>query len=444
MPRWSSGKIGESVDDQAQPAQPPTAARYATAWAFLVSGIALSSWFVRLPSIKADLVLTNGDIGVAGFVIAGGAVLAMQVTGRLTARFGSAPLLRASAILVPFLLLGPAFADDLGQLLAGCLAFGVVVGLLDVAMNAHGVAVERVLGRPVMNSLHGAWSIGAITGSGLAGLAAGADWSPARHFGWLAVTLAVGSVAAAWWLLPAATDRRARPDPAGATPQPGRAETATRPRWRTGLTRTVALLGLMGSICLGAEGAVGGWSTLFLAEQRSVSPGVASLGYLSFSVLMTAGRLVGDRLSRRWSPAVMIRTGATLAAASLALALAVPSAPATIAALGLCGVGLSVLVPVIFSAVGRESTRYDSSGASAGASVAHFTTIGYLGVLGGPVVVGAVAERAGLTAALALPAALLVLVVLGARLTTTGATPEHSGTDSAGPGTSPARPTGRA
>nr|MDT0660740.1 MFS transporter [Micromonospora sp. DSM 115978] len=435
------------MDDPSQPAQPPAAARYATAWTFLVSGIALSSWFVRLPSIKADLDLTNGDVGIAGFAIAAGAVLAMQVTGRLTARFGSAPVLRGSALLVPFLLLGPAFAGNLGQLLAGCLAFGVVVGLLDVAMNAHGVAVERVLGRPVMSGLHGAWSIGAITGSGLAGLAAGAGWSPARHFGWLAVVLAVGSVAAARWLLPATTDRRARPGPAAAAPQAGQDVAADRARWRTGLTRTVALLGLMGSICLGAEGAVGGWSTLFLTEQRAVSPAVASLGYLTFSVLMTAGRLVGDRLSRRWAPATMLRTGATVAAGGLALALAVPSAPVTIAALGLCGVGLSVLVPVIFSAVGRESNRYDSSGASAGASVAHFTTIGYLGVLGGPVVVGAVAERFGLTTALALPAVLLVLVVLGARLTTPA--PDQTGQDQtrrdqAGPDTSAARPTGRA
>jgi predicted MFS family arabinose efflux permease len=296
---------------------------------------------------------------------------------------------------------------------------------VDVAMNAHGVAVERVLGYPVMNSLHGAWSVGAMVGSGTAGLAAGAGWSVLLHFGCLAAVLSATSAVVTIGLLPAETDRRRthRDGPA----DPASPTTAEQRRRRSRLTRAVVLLGLMGSGCLLAEGAVAGWSTIFLTEQRGTSPALASVGYLSFSVLMAAGRMVGDRLCRRWGPAAIVRSGALLAAGSLAIAVAVPAVPLTIGAFGLCGAGLSVLVPAVFSAVGRESTRHDRSGANAGSAVAHFTTLSYLGVLGGPVLVGAVAQRAGLTAALALPAALLALVALSARLTA-AAPPRWAGT----------------
>lgn len=136
---------------------------------------------------------------------------------------------------------------------------------------------------------------------------------------------------------------------------------------------------------------------------------------------MALGRIAGNRLARSWPQALLVRTGAVLAAAGLAGALLLPSAAASVAAFGVCGAGLSVVVPTVFSAVGRFTDR---QGSRVESSMARVTTLGYVGVLGGPVIIGMVAHGAGLAAALALPIVLLLLVGLAARTVSIGEPPD--------------------
>lgn len=386
-------------------------AQYAVCWTFLVSGLMLSSWFVRVPGLAQELRLSTGQLGIASFAVALGGIVSMQFTGRLTSRFGSRPVLRTATFGTPFLLLPPALARDTASLLPALVLLGLGIGVLDVAMNAHGGTAERVLARPVMNSLHASWSIGGISGSALAALAAGTGLTLAEHFLLLALTLTAGSAAVTGALLPAIADRRSGPDGSQDGGQDGQAR-PHRPRWSWPVVR----YGLVVACCMLAEGSMVNWSALFMTQERAVPPGVAALAYLMFSIAMAGGRVVGNRLAGRWPPARLLRTGSAVAVAGLASALVLPSAPASIAAFGICGLGLSVVVPTIFSAAGRASTRYDPSGAGVGFFMARVSTLGYLGVLGGPVLIGAVAQRTGLTAALAVPALLIGLVGFGAHL----------------------------
>ncbi|MEV4123288.1 MFS transporter [Micromonospora sp. NPDC049645] len=370
-------------------------ARAATAWCFFVSGVTLSSWFVRMPDVRDALALTNRDVGLASFVVAGAAILAMHPAGRFAAREGTAPLLRVSVVALPLLPLAATVAPGGSGFWVLLTVFGLTVGALDVAMNGHAVTVERVLERPVLSGFHAAWSAGAIAGAAGAGAAAGAGLSPRAHFAVVGVFLVVASVVAIDGLLPATVDRSA--------PSARR----VRARWRAGLVR----LGVLGGACALAEGAALTWSAVFMTDERSASSAVAALAYLSLAVAMAAGRLAGDRLRTRWSTGGLLRAGAWCSAAALATALLVPSAAATALAFGVCGLGLSVLLPVLIGAVGEQFGRRDGA---VGPAIARFTTVSYAGVLSGPVVIGAITEAYGLTVALVLPVLLLAVVGIDA------------------------------
>lgn len=174
------------VDER--PAAPRAAlARWAVTALFAANGLTIAALAVRTPSLKIEHGLTAGQLGVVSALFGVAAVLSMQLTGGLAARLGSAWILRPTTLVLPFALLGVGLADGLAALAAAMLFFGAVHGLVDVTMNAHTVAVERELGRPIMNGCHAAWSIGAVTGSVAGGAAAQAGLSLASHYlvmGW--------------------------------------------------------------------------------------------------------------------------------------------------------------------------------------------------------------------------------------------------------------------
>ena len=140
-------------------------ARWAVTAVFGINGMLIAGLAVRTPSLRLDLGLSAGQLGLGSAVFGVSAVAAMQVAGGLAAGFGSAPIVRLTVLLGPLGLLGVGIAGDFFQLALALLVLGTIHGTLDVAMNAHAVAVERTLRRHIMNSCHGAWSIGAGAGS---------------------------------------------------------------------------------------------------------------------------------------------------------------------------------------------------------------------------------------------------------------------------------------
>src|SRR5688572_19330477 len=142
-----------------------TRARWAITAVFAANGMWIASLAVRTPSLKLDLGLAPWQLGLTAAAFGVAAVVAMQRTGGLTARVGSATIVRAATLVLPIALVGVGLAPSFAALTVVLLAFGAVHGTLDVTMNAHAVAVERILGRPIMNGCHAAWSIGAVVGS---------------------------------------------------------------------------------------------------------------------------------------------------------------------------------------------------------------------------------------------------------------------------------------
>src|SRR6185503_20982876 len=177
--------------------------RAAVAAAFLIHATVSGTWAPRLPAIKESLGLSDGELGTALVGLAIGLVIGTRVAGAPIDRFGSRPFMRAGFPLLAGTLLLPALANAAPALFAALLVLGIASGALDVAMNAQGIEVERLLGRPILSGLHGLWSVGLGIGAAGAALAAAAGLDPLPHFAIVAAVLTLTSLFALRSLLPA-------------------------------------------------------------------------------------------------------------------------------------------------------------------------------------------------------------------------------------------------
>ncbi|MCA1188799.1 MULTISPECIES: MFS transporter [unclassified Saccharopolyspora] len=376
------------------PAEPGAAARRAR-WAvtayFVVSGFALATWTARIPTIKQDLGLDDGGVTLALFAVAAGSVLAMQVCGHLTDRFGSARVVPPAGALVALSGLAPGLADGLGTLVAGLVVFGAAHGTIDVAMNSHAVRVEQRYRRPIMSTFHATFSLGGLLGAGSGALAAHLGMSPAAHFALTGAALLALSLLARPALLP--------PEPAPPA--------ADGPRVR-GFPMAIVFLGALGFFCSVGEGSMADWSSVYLHDELGTGTGFAALGYAVFSATMGLFRFLGDGLVRRFGPVPLVRVCGVVAGSGLGVALLLHHPVAALGGFALFGVGLSCIVPQIFSAAGHRDP------ARSGRDLAQVSTLSYGGLLAGPVFIGLLAQGFGLSVGLAVPAALALLVAVAA------------------------------
>jgi len=366
--------------------------RAATSVCFFVNGALVGTWVAQIPFVQERFDISKTTIGMVILFMAAGAFVAMPLTGQVLDRRSSARVLRAAALVYPPLVLLPLGAPGSVTLAAALVVFGAANGAMDVSMNVHGVAVERALGRPIMSSLHACWSFGGLAGAGAvaAAVALGAD------------PRAVGAVAAlALWVAVTFATRGLGGVSLQAGPE-GRSPGFALP------SRAVLLIGALCFLVMTTEGAVADWAGIYLTGETGASHAVSATGFAGFSLGMALARLGGDGLAERYSRTSVLVGGAALAAVSLATLLAAGQTVIAVVAFVLVGVGVANAVPLLFSAAGRVPP--------AGPSLAAVFTIGYLGFIAGPPVIGVLADAITLTAALALVCAALVLVaVLGAR-----------------------------
>jgi predicted MFS family arabinose efflux permease len=375
-------------------------ARTAVTGIFFLNGAAFSGWYARLPAIQDKLDLTPGQLGLALFAAPLGLLCAQPAVGAVVARRGSAPVVRLAPLFCCAIVL-PALAVNLGTLALAVLVVGATNGALDIAMNAQGVAVERAAGKRMFNSLHAAFSFGALAGAGVAALAAAAGVAPLPHLAVSAAVCAAAAVVLVQWLLP---DEG----------HPG-ARRLARPTWR------LAALGAVAFAALLAEGSVFDWSSVFLARSAGAAAGVAPLGLAAFSLCMGLGRLSADGIAARVGSAATARGGALIAAAGIGLAIAVASPAAAVLGFALMGLGLSAVFPLALRAAGLDEDV-------PGPALAAVSTMGYAGFLTGPPLIGALASAGSLRSALLLvPALCLVAAALSTHVSDPRPQPAESG-----------------
>jgi predicted MFS family arabinose efflux permease len=361
-------------------------ARAAVTAVFFLNGIVFASWYSRLPSIQEQLDLGPGTLGLALIGAPVGLLAAQPLTGALAATLGSRRLVAASPLLLAAAV-APALAVDAPTLALGTFTAGAANGVLDVSMNVEGLAVERLSGKRIFNSLHAWFSFGALGGAALGGFAAAVGLDPLPH---IAIVVGLGAVAAT-------LASRGLP-PADAEPR------VEGPRFARP-SRRLAALGAIAFCALLAEGAVFDWSGIFIRRETGAAIGLASAGLAAFNLAMGFGRLTADGAAERLGSPTLGRAGALLAAAGLGMALLLDSAAGAIAGFAVMGLGLASVFPLALRAAGHDP-------AISGPAVAAVSSVGYAGFLTGPPAIGLLAELLGLGGALACVCGLLLVAAV--------------------------------
>ncbi len=362
--------------------------RLSTKGAFLANGLGIGAWAASLPSLKSALALSAGALSLPLFAFAVGAVLAMLAAPRLAAHWGSGRVTLFSAYAFAASLLLPTLAGNLPALAGAAFVIGAANGVMDVAMNAHASGVERRWGAAIMSSFHAAFSAGGLLGAALGTLVGAGGARP---------ILMSGAALAGALTLASAGALRGAPIAPTAPVTDGFV-----------LPRGALAIAAGAFLCFLCEGAMADWSAVYLAAVAAAPPTLAPAGYAAFSAAMFFGRSAGDFAVRVFGRARVVGAGGAVAAAGLALAYAAPAlAPASLG-FALVGIGLSNVVPALFSAA-------SGLGVSPATGVAIAATAGYAGLVAGPVAIGAVAEVAGLRNGIALLAALACAVALTGR-----------------------------
>jgi predicted MFS family arabinose efflux permease len=349
--------------------------RAATFLVFSVNGAMIGSWVAHIPWLQDHLGVSKSTIGLCLLCMAAGALVSMPLTGQILDRRSSASVTRTAALLFCLMLPLPLLASSAPMLGAILFFFGAVNGAMDVSMNAHGVAVERELPKPIMSSLHGGWSVGGFFASALAVVAGSAGLDPRVE------SLIVG--VALWFFALFVTGRLGS---ASAHSEEGSGFALP--------SRAVLLIGLLCFLAMMTEGAIGDWSGIYLRHDLGASTAAAATGFTGFSLGMAIARLGGDVLNERLGAGPLLRGGMGLVAIALGGVLLIGSAVPAVVGFALCGLGIANAVPLLFSAAGRLDPP--------GPSLAATFTVGYTGFIVGPPVIGFLADRIGLPETLAL------------------------------------------
>ena len=370
------------------PASQAVRARRATALVFAVHGCVAGSFAARLPWIAAHVRIDVGHLGLALLMPGVSAMLAMPFSGRLAHHYAFRPLVAVTIVAWCASLVLPSLPTSLPLLCVALLVFGAAAGIADMAMNAEGVLVEREFGRSVMSSFHGFWSVGVLVGSAGSALASRAEIDTRLQFLLVAVVLAAAGATASRFLIGDETAGLTEAPPAFALP-----------------TRPVLLIGLVGLCAVFGEQAGTDWSALFIKRELGGSASTAALAVSAFAATMAGVRLIGDRVIRRLGPVVTVRvSGVCAAAGALAVVLA-PNLAVGLAGFALLGIGVAVVVPLVFAAAGRV-------GSHPARSIAGVAGIAYGSGLAAPGVIGGIASAASLKVSFCIVAGLVMVVAL--------------------------------
>jgi MFS family permease len=377
-------------------------ARVAVALCFFLNAVFYATLVPRLPEVKADLGLSNSSLGAALAAVPLGALVAGLFSAALIRRFTSARVATSGLVLLGVLLSGVAVAPNWPALAAILLVAGGLDAVIDVAQNAHGLRVQRLYRRSILNGFHGVWSIGAVSGGLLGSAAAGLGIPLGVHLGATAVVFGALAVLAYRAMLPG--DDHADLDEAADGDD--RVPAETRANGRRGAVLALAALGVLATCGAFVEDAGASWSALYLRTELAAGAATAGLGFVALQGAMTLGRLTGDRVVDRVGQRRVVQVGGAVIAAGMGLALAFPSVPATLAGFALAGLGVATLIPAVYHAAD------ELPGLRRGTGLAVINWLLRIGFLLSPLLIGVLADATSLRVALLA----VVLAGLGALL----------------------------
>ncbi|WP_331057034.1 MFS transporter [Hymenobacter sp.] len=364
----------------------PTRARLAIALFFFVSGFGFATWASRIPLIQQRLGLNEAELGAVLLALPAGLMLTLPVTGKLLQRFSSRQVMIAGAVLYNLALGLLGSVGQTWQLAVLLFCFGSSRNLLNLSVNAQSVAVQAFYERSIIATFHGIWSVAGFAAAGVGALLIRNDVSTNYHFVTVSVLLTGLSLAFFSETLPT-------------PPSPATKSVLSWP------DKTVLKFGLITFASMACEGTFYDWSGVYFTDAVHAPKNLAPVGFTLYMVAMTTGRFLGDWLVERFGTKPILQVSGVLMSSGLLLAAAFPTP--LVAGLGfvLGGFGVSCVVPLVFSLVGKANPL------GAGTAIASVSTVSYFGFLMVPPLVGFVAKAASLRWSFALVALLGGLII---------------------------------
>lgn len=351
----------------------PRAHRLAVATWFFLQGLIFASWASRIPTIQQRMGLSEGDLGLLLLAIPLGQLPSLPLTGWLVHRYGSRRTSLAGAVVYSSTLLGLGWAPSLWLLVPCLVLFGFASNLMNISINTQAVGVEALYDKPIMASFHGMWSLAGFTGAAIGQAMNGRGILPEFHFLLIMTLILLGALLSWGGLLPHSRSDEAAEQPLFVLPD-----------------RTLLSLGAIAFCALICEGAMFDWSNVYFRKVVRADNAWVGAGLTTFMSTMALGRFGADWLTARLGARRMIQFSGCLTAAGLLVAVLLPSLWPAMFGFALVGFGTSSVVPLVYSAAGRSTVM------SAGMALAAVSTIGFLGFLIGPPIIGLVAGATSL------------------------------------------------
>jgi MFS family permease len=339
---------------------------------FFLAGVCFASWASRSPERQQFLHLSDAGLGGVLLALPVGLLISLPFSGWLVTHFGSRQMVIPAALSYALLLPLIGLVQTAWQLVGVLFFFGLVGNLLNIAMNTQAVSLEALYGRSIIASFHGIWSLAGFTGAAVGTLMVNLRFSPLQHF--IIISIAVIILT----FLCYRNTLRADINTDTETPLFARPD------------ERLLKLGLIALCCMICEGTMFDWSGVYFRKVVEVPKGLTTLGYTAFMCTMAGGRFVGDWLTTRLGTKHMLQWSGIIIASGLSLAIIFPYIATATAGFLLVGIGVSSVVPLVYGAAGR------SVNFSPGVALAAVSTIGYLGFLAGPPMIGFIAEAASL------------------------------------------------
>lgn len=349
--------------------------RFAVGMFYFGMGLSFATWASRIPDIKTALHLSEGELGSVLFALPVGQLIIMPFSGKMVTKFGSHRILIFSLIMYVFSLTNLGLAASALQLSLGLFTFGIFGNLANIAVNTQGVYTETLFKKNIMSSFHGMWSFagftGALVGLGMLSL----HLTPYHHF--IIVGIVVLLMVAFNFKFLVKAKEKIKPKKEGK-------KLFTKP------DSSLLWLGIIGFCSMASEGVMFDWSGIYFKDIVKAPGALVILGYTSFMIMMASGRFIGDAMNNKFGRKRVMQISGCMISLGLFTAVFFPYIiPCTIAFM-IVGLGVSTIVPTVYSLAGKNPT------VSAGEALTIVSSVSFLGFLMGPPVIGYVAETFGL------------------------------------------------
>jgi MFS family permease len=368
--------------------------RIAVGVLFFMAGLCFSSWASRIATIQQNMGLTDAALGAVLFSLPVGLMLSLPFSGWIITKIGSKKLLLAAILVYGICLISLGLAQNTFQLIICLVCFGFSSNAVNISVNTQAVAAEGMYDKPIMASFHGLWSLAGFTGAGIGTVMIANRIDPFHHFILVLVILAIGVAAASRYLH----------NDAGAPKNTEAASVSLREKFR--LMVPLLTLGSIAFCSMICEGAMFDWSVIYFKKVVAAPIALQGAGFTAFMLTMAGGRFIADWFAHRFGLKRTLQVSGSLTASGLLVAIIFPYFYTAMAGFLLVGAGVSSVVPMVYSAAGRSKTM------SAGVALAAVSTIGFIGFLVGPPVIGFIAGLATLRASFAFIAVMGISVVV--------------------------------